>query len=185
MSHSNGIISNPINPQDPYLVLGVRKRKSGYNINYICSNLHGRINKWAKYKPIDYPAIGDSYEYAPPKGGDNSPYRLCDFIGYNHAAEPPILFSTAETIFEWDTSVQEVYAFQVMCYKNAADSLNLIQANSLLENMYLALAILGGSNKYYVKTSAITLKEFIDRTEDPYLFHCLLLIHGNKKASLR
>lgn len=198
MSHSNGIISNPINPQDPYLVLGVRKRKSGYNINYICSNLHGRINKWAKYKPIDYPVIGElteaqlkngdygikpvtakstvldavnanSYEYVPPKGGDNSPYRLCDFIGYNHNAEPPILFSTAETIFEWDTSVQEVYAFQVMCYKNAADSLNLIQANSLLENMYLALAILGGSNKYYVKTSAITLKEFIDRTEDPYV----------------
>lgn len=198
MSHSNGIISNPINPQDPYLVLGVRKRKSGYNINYICSNLHGRINKWAKYKPIDYPVIGElteaqlkngdygikpvtakstvldavnanSYEYVPPKGGDNSPYRLCDFIGYNHAAEPPILFSTAETIFEWDTSVQEVYAFQVMCYKNAADSLNLIQANSLLENMYLALAILGSSNKYYVKTSAITLKQFIDRTEDPYV----------------
>lgn len=198
MSHSNGIISNPINPQDPYLVLGVRKRKSGYNINYICSNLHGRINKWAKYKPIDYPAIGElteaqlkngdygikpvtakstvldavnanSYEYVPPKGGDNSPYRLCDFIGYNHNAEPPILFSTAETIFEWDTSVQEVYAFQVMCYKNAADSLNLIQANSLLENMYLALAILGSSNKYYVKTSAITLKQFIDRTEDPYV----------------
>lgn len=198
MSHSNGIISNPINPQDPYLVLGVRKRKSGYNINYICSNLHGRINKWAKYKPIDYPVIGElteaqlkngdygikpvtakstvldavnanSYEYVPPKGGDNSPYRLCDFIGYNHAAEPPILFSTAETIFEWDTSVQEVYAFQVMCFKNAADSLNLIQANSLLENMYLALAILGSSNKYYVKTSAITLKQFIDRTEDPYV----------------
>lgn len=198
MAHSNGVISAPISASDPYQVLGVGIYAGGYDVGYICSNQHKRINKWAKYKPIDYPAIGElteaqlkngdygikpvtakstvldavnanSYEYVPPKGGDNSPYRLCDFIGYNHAAEPPILFSTAETIFEWDTSVQEVYAFQVMCYKNAADSLNLIQANSLLENMYLALAILASSNKYYVKTSAITLKQFIDRTEDPYV----------------
>ena len=34
-----------------YSVLGVARRSTGYEINYINSNAHGRTNKWARYKP--------------------------------------------------------------------------------------------------------------------------------------
>lgn len=32
---------------------------SNHNVGYLCSNQHGKINKWAKYKPIDYNGIPD------------------------------------------------------------------------------------------------------------------------------
>lgn len=40
-----------IAPGDIYDTLGVAKRSGGYELNYICSNLHGRTNMWARFKP--------------------------------------------------------------------------------------------------------------------------------------
>lgn len=90
-----------------------------------------KINKWAKYKPINYPAlrplhpdefkgadIGDhifygikagmragnwsdlhnaTYEYlGRPHGGEQSPYRLSDFHGYDSNALPELSGSTLD-----------------------------------------------------------------------------------------
>lgn len=40
-----------IRPDNVYDVLGVLPRTNGYDIGYICTNQHGKTNKWAKYKP--------------------------------------------------------------------------------------------------------------------------------------
>lgn len=100
---------------------------SSRNVGYLCSNQHGRTNKWSKYKPViwnrtnvdstpyewykaqdgfcglgkatafTYAGICDFYrgdsssaawEYKPPTGGANAPYRLGDFRRYDHNAEP-------------------------------------------------------------------------------------------------
>ena len=45
------------------------------NIADVTSHCDGTENGWAYKKPL---------------GGVNSPYRLTDFVGYNHDAEPPI-----------------------------------------------------------------------------------------------
>lgn len=124
MSYSNGQINAPIAASDPYMVLGVGTYNGGYDVGYICSNQHGKINKWAKYKPIRFPKIEElidsefkgttidqingivyglygkvsatnykdlhniTYEYiGKPIGGDNEPFRLTDFIGYDHNAK--------------------------------------------------------------------------------------------------
>ncbi|WP_297643631.1 hypothetical protein [uncultured Bacteroides sp.] len=117
MGVSNGIVSAPINPQEVYNLLGVGKYNGEYNINYLCSNNHGKINKWAKYKPVKYPGLAPSanywkaadgfcgfkvprvdgtnigaletatWEYSAPTG-DDEPFRLLDFEGYDHNARP-------------------------------------------------------------------------------------------------
>lgn len=74
------------------------------DLGRLCTHLN--INKWAKYKPVIHPSTGiltaeqlksTSYgigsadgTYARPTGGANSPFRLSDFIGYNHDAKPPV-----------------------------------------------------------------------------------------------
>lgn len=45
---SNGKISKPVNVTDVGLTIGSGSR----NVGYLCSNKHGLINPWAKYKPV-------------------------------------------------------------------------------------------------------------------------------------
>lgn len=52
MSVNNNKISAPIGLQEVYSLLGVSKTGTYYDVGYICSNAHGKINKWAKYKPV-------------------------------------------------------------------------------------------------------------------------------------
>lgn len=42
----------PIGLQEVYSLLGVNKTGTYYDVGYICGNAHGKINKWAKYKPV-------------------------------------------------------------------------------------------------------------------------------------
>lgn len=37
---------------DVYKVLGITRRRNGYDLGYACTNTHGKINPWAKYKPV-------------------------------------------------------------------------------------------------------------------------------------
>lgn len=60
MSHSNGIISAPISISDPYIVTGTGKYNGGYDLGYICSNKHGKINKWSLRKPVPGAPYGQS-----------------------------------------------------------------------------------------------------------------------------
>lgn len=37
---------------DVYKVLGITCRRNGYDLGYACTNTHGKINPWAKFKPV-------------------------------------------------------------------------------------------------------------------------------------
>lgn len=117
--YSNGIISAPISASDPYQVLGVGMYAGGYDIGYICSNNHGKINKWSYDKPIrvDTPAELSETQKQDASNGMDAYYstdldsvianaekadwgylpprsgvdwsRLTDFIGYNHNCVRP------------------------------------------------------------------------------------------------
>lgn len=54
MGNNNGIITAPVSHSDPYVVMGVGKYNGWYDLGYICSNLHGKINPYAKYKPLAF-----------------------------------------------------------------------------------------------------------------------------------
>lgn len=82
MSHSNGIISAPISASDPYQVLGVGMYGGGYDIGYICSNKHGKINKWAKYKPVNW----DGQVYVNDSNWHRGKNGLCGFNIINGSA---------------------------------------------------------------------------------------------------
>jgi hypothetical protein len=60
MANNNGIISAPIGLiPDVYGVLNLVAQGGLYDIGYACQNSHGRINRWAKYKPT---RAGDTQE---------------------------------------------------------------------------------------------------------------------------
>lgn len=54
-----GIITAPINIEDPYIRMSMRATANGYDLGYICSNMHKKINKWSKNKPIQYNSVGE------------------------------------------------------------------------------------------------------------------------------
>lgn len=54
MSVENGIIKEPINVKDPYYCMGIGSYNGGFDVGYACSNNHGMINPWSKYKPVRF-----------------------------------------------------------------------------------------------------------------------------------
>lgn len=113
MSNSNGKIASPVDLiADVCKVLGVNSADLGY----LCSNQHGKINRYSFIKTVDEPGyfgvqvgtplmyvkhtrlktykIGDTIptsafaEYDPPIGGTNSPFRTKDFAGYSQFEYP-------------------------------------------------------------------------------------------------
>lgn len=54
MANSNGKITSPIGLKEVYDVLGVAKSGTYYDVGYICGNAHGKINPYAKYKPVKW-----------------------------------------------------------------------------------------------------------------------------------
>lgn len=120
MSYSNGVISAPVSVTDVKSVLGVTSN----DVGTLCKS--DRINKWAKYKPFinasltfaDDAARDNAqrlahYGLAAPDatGGANidnvmskswvysertAPFRLGDYIHYNHNAKCPITLNNAE-----------------------------------------------------------------------------------------
>ena len=52
MANNNGIITAPIGlAPDVYKVLGIAAQNGWYDLAYACQNSHGKINRWAKFKP--------------------------------------------------------------------------------------------------------------------------------------
>lgn len=122
MSVNNGIITAPIETWDPYTALGMSATAGvGYDIGTICAS--GRINIWARFKPMRYDSVRDitdeirkslNYGLAVPDKktlpantktdvwGYNAPrgsvykedYRLDDFVGYFHGCSEPVAAMT-------------------------------------------------------------------------------------------
>ena len=58
MSHSNGKITAPINlDADVFATLGIGSVGGDYDLGYACANTHGKINPWARYKPVRYESL--------------------------------------------------------------------------------------------------------------------------------
>lgn len=118
MGVSNGIITAPIADKDPYTCIGVGKYNGWWDIGYICSNNHGKMNLWSKNKPVRLNKVSELtdadkksayygidvnlnitgspiYTIAPPRGGDE-PYRITDFEGYNHSSPTGVTFKILE-----------------------------------------------------------------------------------------
>lgn len=58
MSHSNGKITAPINLDgDVFATLGIGSVGGDYDLGYACANTHGKINPWARYKPVRYESL--------------------------------------------------------------------------------------------------------------------------------
>lgn len=64
MSVNNNIVTAPVGLQEVYSLLGVSPKNGVYDVGYLCSNTHGKINMWSRFKPVN---ILDNYNpsYAP------------------------------------------------------------------------------------------------------------------------
>lgn len=133
MGLSNGKITAPINYAEPYQCMGVGKYNGSYDLGYICSNAHGKLNIYSYIKPIDvnqkedvqftnakYLAslvpvryIGGNAAPANFKWGYNAPksfLRINDFNGYDHYEYPVrVDMSSIPDTMEFEDS----YSFKV------------------------------------------------------------------------
>lgn len=187
MPVNNGIITGPINYEDPYKCMGVGKYNGSYDLIYICSNRHRKTNGWSKKKPVIRRGIEASiidpnwykaddgfcgfsvgwaqsqdssltnlinaykegtWIYKPPTGGDDAPYRILDFEGYDHNAVPFISSKKAkgET---YEVNVMDSNALTLFVYYN--DSPTSLQIEDFdtaavgLSTAHLAAALYNGN----------------------------------------
>lgn len=172
--------------------------ETGNDIGRLCSS--GKINMWAKYKPVQaatpkalteeqraavsygldaqpvelqYPsgannasifenALNGAYgwSYAKPTGGAQSPYRLGDFKGYNHACSCPFYLQAVEN---GNLKAQVL----VGCSKASE-----LPANNLTADIIRAIAGLespqaAGYGLLYRKNGTVTMMEAIDDAGNP------------------
>lgn len=124
MGHSNGKITAPVGiDADIAPVLGV----GSYDLGYLCSNAHGKINKWSYIKPKEantpdfnnanlpgliYDSVNKTIVYDVPKTW----YRALDFDGYDHNAKPPtidnelLLNPVSSTAVRWTLTITPYWA---------------------------------------------------------------------------
>lgn len=124
MAHSNGVITAPVGiDADIAPVLGV----GSYDLGYLCSNAHGKINKWSYIKPKEantpdfnnanlpgliYDSANKTIVYDAPKTW----YRALDFDGYDHNAKPPtidnelLLNPVSSTAVRWTLTITPYWA---------------------------------------------------------------------------
>lgn len=112
MANNNGKLSKPLSIAEVAQCLG----SNSLDLGTLATDT--RINKWSLHKPIQAPVWAElteaqfyalnsgleppteneydddtlraTWAYARPTGGNNSPYRLTDFVGYNHKAQVPV-----------------------------------------------------------------------------------------------
>lgn len=80
MGHSNGKITAPVGiDADIAPVLGV----GSYDLGYLCSNAHGKINPWARYKPVRYESLAPGANEKWWQGWDGNcgvkPFRMAGY----------------------------------------------------------------------------------------------------------
>ena len=78
MAVNNGIITAPINISDPYVCMGVGKYNGWWDLGYIASNQHKKINPFSLRKPVRYskPNTSGDPEWFKGDMGDNYGFEL-------------------------------------------------------------------------------------------------------------
>lgn len=56
---SNNIVTAPVSVKEVYDLVGASTYNGYYDVGYLCSNNHGKVNKWAKYKPVRYNSVAE------------------------------------------------------------------------------------------------------------------------------
>lgn len=233
MSHTSTTISAPVSAvADVQAVLGLSSTSTTGKLSYLCGNTHGKINKWAKYKPvilnnvapnrsIGWWRASDGYcgfkigttsqwyyssakalatafdanggdglwKYMPPTGGESAPYRLGDFDGYYHKANPPFsswsvgINGTLTFISDSDYAIERSF-----CYRNMDTNPGRLQFSDIwvhqgysdINDMYFGVIFkrFAGSSssatvdeRYMVVTSAYTWGQTsTDTTSELYMW---------------
>lgn len=49
---NNNIVTAPVNPQEVYSLIGAGSYNGYWDVGYLCSNNHGKINMFSRYKPV-------------------------------------------------------------------------------------------------------------------------------------
>lgn len=187
MANDGIVITEPISASDPYEVLGVSSRSSGWDIGYICSNVHGKINKWSRYKPVKYTSfaplteaqfkaanygfitpsanrfpeniVNKTYEYSPPVK-DTNPMRLTDFVGYINSERPPYLGMGEDLAI--NAVLDDSWEFKISSNIQSTNHLELDDFYSGLSDWYFCVAfkyIIDGTTYYNFKTTTNTIGE--------------------------
>lgn len=178
--NSNGIITGTVSQLDVQQVLGVSIPAEQDAWSYLCGNKHGKINKWAKYKPVTHSNIfasndasvidwwkgdlkdcnleitavsGNIATYGYKNVGSN--FRIIDFNGYNHSAVHGLKFKLSG--FSFDLIKQENQTLTI----SAEDDESLITIYDLKDAPFmtgrnLIVTILGTSQMGSVEKSYIT-----------------------------
>lgn len=86
---------------------------------------------------------GTAYAYKSPRGEDAEPFRLCDFIGYDHSAEPFIKTHLENGFMQnINFSYTKNYRFSIEYVETSESSLTFSDLNGVfyngIENVYLA-----------------------------------------------
>ena len=172
MSIVNGIIQAPVSIADVKTVLG----ETSNDLGTLCRS--DKINMWAKCKPVCFnqPFSNNSWlgqdvagapygislplytgevkdleaemTYRKPTGGMNAPFRIGDFIGYNHNCIAPfkVTFPNDKNIYK----NSNLFLVRITCQ-------NLLPANNisitdLFSNCYFGVAVVDKTGNAYFKT---------------------------------
>lgn len=227
----SGIMKEPINVKEPYQVLGVGATPNGYDVGYICSNLHGKINEWSRHKPVPgaypglsvlYPGtgdesflgyngkagmnvfdtndvttlakyvlsknVGDRWNYIPPKGGKNEPFRITDFIDYYHNSIKPLFFMSSYSGVH-TSDIINLRLYHSYDSRAPFDSLfitDLKLSGSSLRDWYLAGIFINGSTNeilgcgcnQYPLGNPLDFEDKFGRYDDPFVLPVISTNHG-------
>lgn len=108
--------------------------------------------------PKDLPNVIDGklngWEYQLPQGGENAPFRLGDFCGYDPNAKPFVEgFSLSRSIVENKTGSIFTVSFITTPSESKPTSLNFSDFNLSLANFYPAIYLRQGSLGYFISAS--------------------------------
>lgn len=180
-------ITEPVSIDDINSCLQLASERRANDVGYLCSNVHGNTNKWAKYKPVNFKSSGSpnlvsrlteqqlqstnygleyhlsikwedvittSWSYIPPEGTYISPYRMADFIGYNHSVSSPYLNLTGSPT--WNKGLQPSFTFQFEARQNDIGGITFTDlSTSLINDYYAAIVVTNQSTgESFIKTGA-------------------------------
>ena len=150
----------------PHPVTGETVRK--VDLGRLCT--HPNINMWSKYKPVAFESSGSitdtdrasvdwgfrafsyptyqeaatsGWTYKKPMGGKSEPFRLADFEGYNHEAQP-FVTSVPQDV---TVSNQIPQLFELGIDLNASD-FELVDFSGNIGSFYYGIVFVKGSSKY-------------------------------------
>lgn len=147
---ASGLQSMPV-----AILTDAMRQLNGYGIRTLYQNGYGSLSSLVT--ALRNNSVRSMFEYIKPSGGINSPYRLTDFNGYYHGAQPPIWspYNSGDTLrVNGDGTLQLYYYTNV----NGSDmelglkDLRFSQDANTFANYYFGILIWDDSTRYFGAT---------------------------------